>query len=55
MEGIKMATTIITITIIVTGLVGAIGGNYTKKPAPAKEIAQLFEPVDIDLVELMNI
>ena len=53
MEGMKMAT-IITITIIVTGLVGAIGGNYTKRPAP-REVAQMFEPVDIDLTELMNI
>ena len=50
-----MATTIITITIIVTGLVGAIGGNYTKRPAPTKEVAQMFEVVDVDLIELMNI
>ena len=49
-----MATTI-TIIVIITGLVGAIGGNYTKRPAPAKEIAQMSEAVDIDLVELMNI
>jgi len=49
-----MATTI-TIIVIITGLVGAIGGNYTKRPAPVKEVAQMFEPVDIDLVELMNI
>lgn len=47
-----MATTI-TIIIIITGLVGAIGGSR-QRPAP-REVAQMFEPVDIDLVELMNI
>ena len=47
--------TIITITFIITGLVDAIGSNYTKKPAPTKEVAQMFEMVDVDLIELMNI
>lgn len=31
-----MTLTIITITIIVTGLVGVIGGNYTKGPEPSR-------------------
>jgi len=46
-----MATTIITITIIITGLVGAIGGNYTKRPIPRK-VAWLRETTICALIDL---
>lgn len=51
-----MATTIITITIIITGIVGGIGGNYTKKPEPDKIIKWMMnQNQDGSIVDLFEV
>ena len=51
-RGTKM---IITITIILTGLVGAIGSNYTKKQDPNKVIKWMEQDNDKSGIDVFEI
>lgn len=46
---------IITITVILTGLVGAIGSNYTKKQKPSKVIEWMMEDNDKSGIDVFEI
>jgi len=46
---------IITITIILTRLVGAIGHNYTKSPEPNKVTKWMMEDNDKSVVDVFSI
>lgn len=47
--------TIITITIIVSGLIGSIGKNYTKSQEPTRVIKWMTENQDGSIVDVFSI
>jgi len=48
-------STIITVTIIVTGLIGGIGKNYTKRQKPSRVIEWMMQDNDKSGIDVFDI